>query len=215
MKTLWTYPLLIGMVLHLSVSIEPNHHNQRINGMIEKKVAEANSAHEHSLNVSYHTKVGLLKHLSQHDDTASRLKDDVSSTHSQVRQLVQHLAERLSERSRDPGSSSSSSSTDPRPTHRLQSTLDAHGVSDSLVQEINNMATSSISREHLVLHVQSHFPHKQSHELNDIVVAAIAVQGHRQPDSSDRSKAIQLEMAMDRARFDSAKKTMDFVKASL
>lgn len=210
MKALWTYPLLIGLVLHLSVSIEPNHHNEKINGMIEKKVAEANSAHEHSLNVSYHTKVGLLKHLSQHDDTASRLKDDVSSTHSQVRQSVQHLAERLSERSRD-----SSSSTDPRPKHRLQSTLDAHGVSDSLVQEINNMATSSISKEHLVLHVQSHFPHKQSHELNDIVLAAIAVQGHRQPDSPDRSKAIQQEIAMDRARFDSAKKTMDYVKASL
>lgn len=183
--------------------------------MIEKKVAEANSAHEHSLNVSYHTKVGLLKHLSQHHDTASRLKEDVSSTHSQVRQSVQHLAERLSERSSDSSGSSTSSPSDPRPTHRLQSTLDAHGVSDSLVQEINNMATSSISREHLVQHVQSHFPHKQSHELNDIVVAAIAVQGRRQPDSPDRTKAIQLEMVMDRARFDSAKKTMDYVKASL
>lgn len=179
--------------------------------MIEKKVAEANSAHEHSLNVSYHTKVGLLKHLSQHHDTASRLKEDVISTHSQVSQSVQHLAERLSERSRDLSGSSTSRDS----THRLQSTLDAHGVSDSLVQEINNMATSSISREHLVLHVQSHFPHKQSHELNDIVVAAIAVQGRRQPDSPDRTKAIQLEMLMDRARFDSAKKTMDYVKASL
>lgn len=177
--------------------------------MIEKKVAEANSAHEHSLNVSYHTKVGLLKHLSQHHDTASRLKEDIASTHTQVRQSVQHLVEGLSERSRDPGSSN------PSLTHRLQSTLDAHGISDSLVQEINNMATSSISREHLVLHVQSHFPHKQSHELNDIVVAAIAVQGRRQPDGPDRTKAIQQEMAMDRARFDSAKKTMDYVKASL
>lgn len=182
--------------------------------MIEKKVAEANSAHEHSLNVSYHTKVGLLKHLSQHHDTASRLKEDIASTHTQVRQSVQHLVEGLSERSRDP-SSSISNPSDPRPTHRLQSTLDAHGISDSLVQEINNMATSSISREHLVLHVQSHFPHKQSHELNDIVVAAIAVQGRRQPDGPDRTKAIQQEMAMDRARFDSAKKTMDYVKASL
>jgi len=93
--------------------------------------------------------------------------------------------------------------------------LDAHGVSDTLIQEINNMATSSISKEHLVLHVQSHFPHKQSHELNDIVVAAIAVQGRRQPDSPDRTKAIQQEIAVDRTRFYNAKKTMDYVKASL
>lgn len=55
--------------------------------------------------------------------------------------------------------------------------LSKHAVSNSLIQEINRMAASSVPHDSLVLHVKSHYPQQSKEVWNDIVVSALAAQG--------------------------------------
>jgi hypothetical protein len=91
----------------------------------------------------------------------------------------------------------------------MHSTLAAHGVSSALVKEINNMAASRISRESIVKHVQTHFPNKEPHEWNDIVISAISVAGKTQSDPLDTDKASKREAIFQKTRFNQAKQSME------
>lgn len=93
-------------------------------------------------------------------------------------------------------------------TSKMHSTLSSHGVSSALAKEINNMASSFIPRETIVKHVQTHFPNKEPHEWNDIVISAISAAGKSQPNSLETNKAETKYAEFRKHKFDQAKETL-------
>jgi ElaB/YqjD/DUF883 family membrane-anchored ribosome-binding protein len=94
--------------------------------------------------------------------------------------------------------------------HPAGNVLDTHGVDAALVEEINRMAASSVSRDALVQHVSTHFPNKQKDDWNDIVIAALGSKGKGVPVSNmDRDKSLKTEALLSKTKFDRRKDSLD------
>lgn len=99
--------------------------------------------------------------------------------------------------------------------NKARQTLDAHNVPSSLVEEISQMAAAFIPREDIVSHVATHFPGKQPHELNDIVLAAVSTAESKMPDTKDAKHAQQEDAAFKETRFDRAQASFEARKRDM
>jgi hypothetical protein len=182
---------LWAVLMCICVLAQGADHSARLEEIVTRKTTEAKQAHKHAENMVNQAKsraeVGVKQSL-KNTNAASSHKE-LHDRH--INAVPQH-----------------SSGDDKGPPTRAHTTLDSHGVSGSLIKEINNMATSFIPREAIVKHVKAHFPNKQPHEWNDIVITAINAAGKDQPDSLDTNKANAQDADFRRLKFQRAKDSM-------
>jgi hypothetical protein len=182
---------LCAVLVCVCVLAQAVDHSARLEEIVSRKTTEAKQAYKHAENMVNQAKsraeVGVKQSLKS-INTASNQKE-----------LHDRHINAVSQQDR---------SDDQRPQTRVHTTLDSHGVSGSLIKEINNMATSFIPREAIVKHVKAHFPNKQPHEWNDIVISAINAAGKDQPDSLDTSKADAQDANFRKLKFQRAKDSM-------
>eukprot|EP01039_Chlorochromonas_danica_P000474 gene476-513_t len=98
---------------------------------------------------------------------------------------------------------------------RSHQILQAHNIPESLVDEINRMAASLIPREAIVQHVASHYPAKKTHELNDIVIAAVAIKDKSIPDTTDTKHANKETTAFHSTKFERSQASFEERKREL
>jgi hypothetical protein len=159
--------VLLGALLasHALAGVE---HSARIEEIVSARSAESHAANDHADELLGNGKVRLDSHLASAKQQATKLSDaKYRPTNTAASMPRQGVARAQTREKPDPS----------HPEHKMRSALKAHGVSDGLVREINNMAASQIPRESIVEHVRTHFPNKAPHEWNEIVVSAIAVKG--------------------------------------
>jgi hypothetical protein len=94
----------------------------------------------------------------------------------------------------------------------LKRILDTHGVDDPLVDELNRMATSSVSRDAMIQHVGSHFPEKSKSDWNDILVASLGVRG-RKPKGMSTDHARHHEHQFRKQQYERKRATFEAVRA--
>jgi hypothetical protein len=170
-------------------------HASRLEDIVSRKMKDSHAANVHANNLLSGAKVRLEGHLAAAKARSPAVSDELKRVHDE-RVLIAN--------ERGTKSPEHVPSVEPK----MHSTLEAHGVSDSLVREINNMASSYIPRETIVKHVQTHFPNKDQHEWNDIVISAISVAGKVQPDSLDTTKSSKNAANMQKQQFERAKQTL-------
>ncbi|KAJ1397480.1 hypothetical protein B484DRAFT_406969 [Ochromonadaceae sp. CCMP2298] len=188
--------VLLGALLASQVlaSVE---HSARIEEIVSVRAAESHSANDNANELLVNGKVRLEGHLASAKQQAAKLSD-AKFKPTNTASIKRPAVARAQREKLDPS----------HPEHKMRAALKAHGVSDGLMREINNMASSQIPREAIIQHVQTHFPNKAQHEWNEIVVSAIAVRGNRQPDMLDMKKANREELVRDKNRFQQAKKSL-------
>lgn len=98
---------------------------------------------------------------------------------------------------------------------RSHQILQAHNIPESLVDEINRMAASLIPREAIVQHIASHYPAKKIHELNDIVIAAVAIKDKTIPDTTDTKHATKETTAFHSTKFERSQASFEERKKEL
>jgi hypothetical protein len=175
-----------------SIGVSAVDHAARLEEIVAKKSAEAKHARKHVDSV--------LKQAKARAETKWATSADKGTIDS-IRDVHEaHVNSITSSESRVAGDYSRSA---------MHSTLAAHGVSSALVKEINSMASSQIPRESIVKHVQTHFPNKEPHEWNDIVISAISVAGKSQSEPLDTDKASKREAMFQKNRFNLAKQSME------
>lgn len=157
---------------------------------------ESHATNTHANNLLKNAKVRLETNLAAAKNKRMDVPDDAKRIHDEHVELITERNQR--KREDVPG-------VEPK----MESTLKAHGVSDSLVREINNMASSYIPRETIVKHVQTHFPNKDQHEWNDIVISAISAAGNTQPDSLATAKSSKAAADFQKEQFKRAKQSME------
>lgn len=180
--------LVVAVLCIFTISAANVEHNARLEEIISRKTAEAKAAHGHVAYV-------LNKAKERAESAASR--PVVGKLHDSATPIAAHnelmssvvLPERKEK----------------APVSQTHATLAAHGVSTALVKEINNMATSYIPREDIIKHVRTHFPNKQPHEWNDIVISAISSQNKAQPESLETNRADKNDATLQKRRFNQAK----------
>jgi hypothetical protein len=80
-------------------------------------------------------------------------------------------------------------------------------IDESLLFEINNMAASSIPKETIIEHVNTHFPDKQVHEVNDIVISALASSNKiKQVNKLDTVKANKDAIILEKKKYKKSKR---------
>lgn len=172
-------------------------HASRLEDIVSRKMKDSHAANDHANNLLSGAKIRLEGHLAAAKARIPAASDEFKRAHDERVLIANERATKSPEQTREP-------SAEPK----MHSTLEAHGVSDSLVREINNMASSYIPRETIVKHVQTHFPNKEQHEWNDIVISAISVAGKVQPDSLDTTKSSKNAANMQKQQFEKAKQTL-------
>lgn len=90
-------------------------------------------------------------------------------------------------------------------SNRASTTLELHGVDNSLIEELGRMATSSIPRDAMIQHVAKHFPEKKQDEWNEIVLSALSVKGKHAPDTSATDHALRNEARLKQLKFERSK----------
>ncbi len=90
-------------------------------------------------------------------------------------------------------------------SNRAATTLEVHGVDNSLIEELGRMATSSIPRDAMIQHVAKHFPEKKQDEWNEIVLSALSVKGKHVPDTSATDHALRNEARLKQLKFERSK----------
>ena len=195
------YLLLIVILVIVDVTRSLEHAG-RIDEIVETKKAESHNANRYADNLASNSKIKLVNNLAAAQESKIKFSADAKDAHDE------HVASFQANQAKVDLENTEKLNAKNNPEHKMRSTLAAHGVSDSLVEEINNMATSYIPRETIVKHVQSHFPNKGQHEWNDIVISAIGVAGKSQPHPMDNQKSMNAEVQMDKARFETAKKSL-------
>ena len=171
-------------------------HAGRLEDIINRKMKESHATNTHANNLLKNAKVRLETNLAAAKNKRMDVPDDAKRIHDEHVELITERNQR--KREDVPG-------VEPK----MESTLKAHGVSDSLVREINNMASSYIPRETIVKHVQTHFPNKDQHEWNDIVISAISAAGNTQPDSLATAKSSKAAADFQKEQFKRAKQSME------
>lgn len=171
-------------------------HASRLEDIISRKVKESHAANANADNLLKNAKVRSENNLAVAKSKRLEVSNDAKRVHDDH---VEFVSERNQRKLQDA----------PAAERKMDSTLRAHGVSDSLVREINNMASSYIPRETIVRHVQTHFPNKDQHEWNDIVISAISAAGKAQPDSLDTAKSSTAAATFQKEQFARAKRSME------
>mmetsp|Transcript_82862 Transcript_82862/g.162453 ORF Transcript_82862/g.162453 Transcript_82862/m.162453 type:complete len:198 (+) Transcript_82862:35-628(+) len=183
-------PFLTFCVLNtLFVLIYSLDHAARLDEMIAKKNNEAKLANKHVDHIVHSAKIRAETVSSRNIASKPLSNENAKNAHDRHMMSMPEVEPTI-----------------PRQESRskMHSTLSAHGVSHALFKEINNMAASYIPREAIVKHVQTHFPNKEPHEWNDIVISAIAAAGKVQPGESDTSKATRNEASLQKKKFEHA-----------
>lgn len=88
-------------------------------------------------------------------------------------------------------------------------------VPPGLIDEINRLASSSIPRESLIDHVGTHFPHKKTHELNDIIISATAAMENSPPETTDTKHAKQEQLAFQATKFQRSQSSFEARKKEM
>mmetsp|Transcript_25030 Transcript_25030/g.41717 ORF Transcript_25030/g.41717 Transcript_25030/m.41717 type:complete len:204 (-) Transcript_25030:126-737(-) len=179
-------------IRHISAGSE---HGARIEEAVTAKTKESHDVNEQAQELLLNSKTRMKQNTEAARHHASRLADG-----KYVHEKVQVVP---------PKPATAARKVLKEDENKMATALKYHGVSDGLVHEINNMASASIPREHIVKHVQTHYPNKDPHEWNDIVISAIGVTGKAQPDTLDMKKSAQQELNMNKRRFEHAKKSMN------
>lgn len=199
-EVFWLFGILIVLLGVLSQAADD--HTARLQQVVNKKTIEAQHANAHA-----NALLSTLKSKNA-DLTSSIKREDLFA--SQTKLLHEHhLATAQKPRSSERTVAREDWVDSLGPEHKMHSTLAAHGVKDTLVREINNMAASNIQRDAIVKHVQTHFPDKDPHEWNDIVVSAIGVSGKFQPDVSQTTKSSRNEALLQQQRFKRDKRSLE------
>ena len=187
---------LISFVFHQALAVD---HASRLDDIITRKTKESHTANTHANNLLKNAKVRLEDSVAAAKKKIPEVSDVAKNVHdSHVAAVAEKKlagVEQIVSRSKD---------------RKVVSALREHGVSDSLVREINNMASSYIPRETIVKHVQSHFPNKDAHEWNDIVISAISSAGKEQPDSLATTKSSKVKANFQQQQFQKAKDSLAF-----
>lgn len=191
--------MLVLFILIESTFADPEH----ALGIVASKADQANAANTHAESMLSETRFRMEQHLA----SAKQKSDEVKLKKAQKVQRSAH-----SYGSRGAGTTSTDSSSNDITEHKLHATLKSHGVADSLVQEINDMATAYIPRETIVQHVKTHYPDKREHEWNDIVIAAVGSQNRKQPDGTDLEKANKENAQFQNEKFQRAKRSFEWTK---
>lgn len=115
-------------------------------------------------------------HREKRDAMSERLAQNIRTLHGtgdmDHTEGMDHLHQRTStNRPAFPGRDNDHHSTG---KGQVRTVLEAHGVTDSLIQEINRMSAANVPRANIIQHVGMHFPEKRPDDINDIVIAAVA-----------------------------------------
>lgn len=198
LRLLGLFVVVLGVLPRFAIAED---HAARLQQLVAKKTIEAQNANTHA-----NTLLSGLKSRADAHTTATKSYDSPALHTKNMHEHHMAAVKRPEsvQRLEKPDWADSLG-----PDHKMHSTLAAHGVSDSLVREINNMASSNIQREAIVKHVQTHFPDKDPHEWNDIVVSAIGVAGKAQPDASQTTKSSRNEALLQRQKFKRDKRTLE------
>ena len=100
-------------------------------------------------------------------------------------------------------------------SNRISETFKTHNVKKTLIDEINNMAASSIPREYIISHVGSHYPDKSESEWNDIVISSLNVYGKHAPKQLRYKRSMENSIQVHRARYEALKKTHEYKKQQI
>lgn len=188
--------LIVSLVLLGLYRVGAVDHAGRLEDIINRKMKESHATNTHANNLLKNAKVRLESNLAAAKKNRADVSDDAKRVHDEHVELIAENNQRKRE---------VASEGEPK----MESTLKAHGVSDSLVREINNMASSYIPRETIVRHVQTHFPNKDQHEWNDIVISAISSAGNAQPDALATGKSSKAAATFQKEQFKRAKQSLE------
>jgi len=187
---------LVSLAFHQTYAVD---HASRLDDIIARKTKESHTANTHANNLLKNAKVRL-------EDSLAAAKKKIPELSNDARKVHDSHTGAITEKKVTSGEQTVSRSED----RKVAGALREHGVSDSLVREINNMASSYIPRETIVKHVQSHFPNKEQHEWNDIVISAISAKGKEQPDSLATTKSSKAQANFQQQQFQKAKDSLEF-----
>ena len=186
--------IIVFVVCIIEIHANSVDHASRLNEIISKKTAESLKANKHAESLQQRAK-SRAEGINQRKIEDSNSISDAKQRHEEVVSSI---------------STSNPTQESHKPSnHKMKGTLEVHGVSHALVKEINNMASASISREAIIKHVQTHFPNKDPHEWNDIVISAINVAGKSMPDPLQTNKASQNEVLQQKRKFQQAKQSLE------
>jgi hypothetical protein len=137
-------------------------------------VAEAATAQHDAHAAAHHDRIA------QHRQASEAHKQKLKEKLARVNELRQSAYQRRV------ASTAPSAHTHPRSTGsgETKSLLESYGVSDSVVEEINKLATAKVPRDAIANHIRDHFPDRKSDELNDIVVSALGAAQKGAPKSA-------------------------------
>lgn len=191
---IWLCLLFIGANQIFAVD-----HGSRLEDIISRKTKESHITNNHANQLLKNAKIRFEDSLVAAKEKTPVVSDDAKKVHD-------NLLASVSERKNIDVELVGLQFDERKVSH----TLKEHGVSDSLVREINNMASSYIPRETIVKHVQAHFPNKDQHEWNDIVISAISAAGKAQPDSLATTKSSKVQASFQQQQFQKAKDSLEY-----
>jgi hypothetical protein len=181
-------------LIYLSGSVSVDH-SARLDDIVLRKSQESHEANQHAENVLHESKHRLENSLRESKIRLKDISSDNKDEHDEVVYLTDNSPSQASQTS----------------TRKMKTSVSSHGVDDGLAREINSLASSFIPRESIVQHVKTHFPEKDPHEWNDIVISAVGAAGKTQPNSQETVQASKREANLLKNRFQRAKRNLNSV----